>query len=82
MGVTTALRLERTVTPGMGLTTTVRMGLTTSLLMNPCLGKGAPDSLGNGGADSVYLPDERRHPGQENDEVQQDVEGQGDRPYG
>jgi hypothetical protein len=40
------------------------------------LGKGGT----HGGRVGVYLPDKRRHPGKEDDEVQKDVEGHGGHP--
>ena len=50
--------------------------------MDPRLGAQPTDSPGKGGADDgVRVPDERRHPGQEDAEVQQDVEGRGDRRH-
>jgi hypothetical protein len=38
------------------------------------------NSLRKGGANRVYVRDKRRHPGQENAEVQQNVEGHGEYP--
>ena len=58
------------------------MSFATRLGMDPRLGAQPTDSPGKGGADDgVRVPDERRHPGQEDAEVQQDVEGRGDRRH-
>jgi hypothetical protein len=61
---------------GMGLP--AGLGMSLRLMTRPAngLGKGGAHGVGVG----VYLPDKRRQPGHEDQEVQQDVEGHGDHP--
>jgi hypothetical protein len=57
------------------------MGLAIRLRMRLCLEALPTNRPGKGGADGVHVLDERRHPGQEDDEVQQDVYGHGANPH-